>query len=69
MKSKMELEDAVKQLLPIREAAEASGLSSSHLRLLVREKKVWGIKLGHNWFTTKAAVTKYLAQSYRPGPK
>lgn len=57
------------ELITLREAAELSGLSESHLRLLVRRGAIWGIKLGHNWLTTPQAVKDYLARDRRPGPK
>ncbi|MGC9395645.1 MAG: helix-turn-helix domain-containing protein [Anaerolineae bacterium] len=56
-------------LLSLAEAAKLSGLSASHLRLLVRRGEIWGIKLGRNWFTTKQAVEKYQAIGHKPGPK
>jgi len=57
------------ELISLREAAELSGLSTSHLRLLVSRGGMWGIKLGQNWFTTDQAVKEYVAQDRRPGPK
>ena len=57
------------ELITLREAAELSGLSVSHLRLLVRRGDIWGTKLGHNWLTTVQAIEKYLEQDRRPGPK
>jgi excisionase family DNA binding protein len=57
------------ELISLREAAELSGLSASHLRLLVRRGDIWGVKLGHNWVTTSEAVQGYLARDRRPGPK
>ena len=57
------------ELIPLREAAKLSGLSASHLALLVRRGDIWGVKLGHNWLTTAQAVKKYLARDRRPGPK
>jgi hypothetical protein len=57
------------ELITLEEAAELSGLSTSHLRLLVRRQDVWGKKLGHNWFTTAQAVREYIARDHRPGPK
>ena len=56
-------------LIPLREAAKLSGLSAGHLRLLVRQGDIWGMKLGRNWVTTAQAVEEYLAQDRRPGPK
>jgi hypothetical protein len=57
------------KLITLNAAAEHSGLSASHLRLLVRRGDIWGIKLGHNWMTTTEAVEEYLARDRRPGPK
>jgi hypothetical protein len=57
------------ELITLREAAELSGLSASHLALLVRRGDIWGIKLGHNWLTTAQAVGEYIAHDHRPGPK
>jgi hypothetical protein len=57
------------ELIPLREAAELSGLSAGHLRLLASRGDIWGLKLGRNWVTTAQAVEEYLAQERRPGPK
>ena len=57
------------ELISLREAAELSGLSSGHLRLLVSRGELWGVKLGRNWVTTAKAVEQYVAQGRRPGPK
>lgn len=63
------VEEAAQQLITLSEAAQLSGLSHSHLRLLVRKGKIWGAKLGIGWVTTEAAVKKYLATERKPGPK
>jgi hypothetical protein len=57
------------ELISLREAAEPSGLSGGHLRLLISQGKLWGTKIGRNWVTTAQAVEEYLAQDRRPGPK
>jgi len=44
------------ELISLQEAANLSGLSAGHLRLLVRQGNIWGMKLGRNWFTTAQAV-------------
>ena len=59
----------LKDLISLSEAAEKSGLSSSHIRLLVNKGELWGIKLGRNWFTTTQEVEKYLESSRKPGPR
>jgi excisionase family DNA binding protein len=57
------------ELITLKEAAELSGLSYSHLRLLARKGTIWAKKMGNNWFTTAPAVNDYLARDRRPGPK
>ena len=57
------------ELITLSEAAEKSGLSHSHIRLLVREGEIWGKKVGNFWFTTEKAVKDYLARDIRPGRK
>ena len=64
-----EPEPSLGELITLKEAANLSGLSVSHLRLLVRTKVIWGEKLGHNWLTTAKAVEEYLARDRRPGRK
>ena len=59
----------LEELITLSEAAKLSGLSPSHLRLLVSEKEIWGKKLGRNWFTTEQAIREYLARGVKPGPK
>jgi len=62
---KPELDD----LITLSQAGLISGLSPSHLRLLVSKGNIWGMKLGRNWFTTAQAVNEYLKMDRRPGPK
>jgi excisionase family DNA binding protein len=57
------------ELISLQEAAELSGLSAGHIRLLVRRGAIWGTKIGRNWVTTAQAVEEYLAQDRKPGPK
>ena len=60
---------SARDLISLKKAAELSGLSPSHLRLLVSSGEVWGMKIGRNWVTTAQAVNEYLARNIRPGPK
>jgi len=57
------------ELIPLSKAAEISGLSPNHLRLLVGRGELWGEKIGRNWVTTEEAVREYVARDRRPGPK
>ena len=59
----------LRDLITLKQAAEISGLSYSHLRLLARKEKIRAIRLGHEWFTTAKDVDEYMAQGPRPGPK
>lgn len=57
-------------LIPLRKAAEISGLTQEHLSYLIRKGELWGDKMGSPiWFTTEKAVREYLARDRRPGPK
>jgi excisionase family DNA binding protein len=56
-------------LLSLSEAAEYSGLSATHLRLLVRNGDLQGRKIGRDWVTTKLAIDQYLSKERKRGPK
>ena len=56
-------------LITLSEAAEISGFTTRHLRLLAENSQLWAKKLGRNWFTTAQAVRDYMAIEHRPGPK
>ena len=56
-------------LISLKMAAKLSGLSASHLRLLLRQKEIRGTKMGRDWFTTEQAVREYLSREHKPGPK
>ena len=62
-------EEDARKLISLADAAQLSGLSQGHLRLLVSRGSLWGIKIGRNWVTTEEAVRTYLAKDRRPGPK
>jgi len=62
-------EDTTKKLISLAEASQISGLSPAHLRLLVKQGKLWGIKIGRDWVTTTIALQNYLDSDRRPGPK
>ncbi len=59
----------IDELISLKDAADLSGLSPSHLRLLVGHGNLWGKKIGRNWVTTMQKVHEYLAHNHRPGPK
>lgn len=65
----VEKNPSIEDLISLSEAADRFSLSHSHLRLLVRKKEIWGIKMGRNWLTTAEAVEKYLKKDRKPGPK
>ena len=65
----LDREPSLADLITLSEASDLSGLSPSHLRLLVSKGDIWGKKLGRNWFTTAQAVTSYIKLNRKPGPK
>ena len=64
-----DIQPSLADLITLREASDLSGLSHSHLRLLIRSGEIWGLKKGRDWFTTAQAVKEYLALDRHPGPK
>lgn len=53
----------LEDLISLEKAAKISGLTSGHLRLLIRLRDLWGIKIGRNWVTTKQAVKEYQSRA------
>jgi hypothetical protein len=64
-----EVSPGLDDLIDLDRAANYSGLSASHLRLLVRRGVIWGKKLGRTWFTTEPEVRRYVSSDRKPGPK
>jgi excisionase family DNA binding protein len=63
------LEELTSKLISVTKASQISGLTTGHLRKLLREGQIEGVKIGRNWLTTEEAVRDYLKQGIRPGPK
>lgn len=57
------------ELITLRQASKFSGLTTSHLRRLLINKKIWGIKIDSIWLTTEFAIKTYHDSNPRPGPK
>ena len=66
---KEESNPSMGELISLKQAAEISGLTPRHIRLLVSRGTIWGEKLGRDWFTTAQVITEYMACNRRPGPK
>ncbi len=56
-------------LLPSTEARKIAGFSRQHLQRLLRDKRIEGIKLAHDWLVYEDSLKAYLAQPRKPGPK
>ena len=56
-------------LLPSTEARKISGFSRQHLQRLLRDKRIEGIKLAHDWLVYEDSLKAFLAQPRKPGPK
>jgi excisionase family DNA binding protein len=63
------LENLTSELISVTEASRRSGLSVSHIRKLLSDGQIEGVKVGRNWLTTEEAIQEYLKQERRPGPK
>ena len=63
------LEELTSALISVTEASQISGLSPVHVRKLVRDGQIEGVKIGRNWLTTEEAVREYMKLELRPGPK
>lgn len=57
------------KLISVQHASDISGFQPSHIRNLLVTKRMLGIKLGRDWWTTREAVEMYLQTERRPGPK
>lgn len=55
--------------ITVKEAAEYTGYTPSHVRFLLRTGLVKGQRFGRDWFTTQEALDEYLATNPRPGPE
>jgi hypothetical protein len=56
-------------LLPSTEARKIAGYSRQHLQRLLRDKRIEGLKLAHDWLVYEDSLKAYLAQPRKPGPK
>jgi excisionase family DNA binding protein len=59
----------VSEWISVKEAAEYTGYTESHIRHLLRDGLVKGQRFGRDWFTTQKALDEYLATNPRPGPE
>jgi excisionase family DNA binding protein len=53
----------IADLISLQKAAKLTGLTPGHIRLLVRNGEIWGMKFGRNWVTTEEAVKDYQARA------
>ena len=58
-----------RELWSVETAAAYAGFHANHIRNRLNNGDILGVKLGRDWWTTKAAVDLYLEQDRRPGPK
>ena len=56
-------------LLPTTEACKVSGLSREYIVRLLRNGRIEGVKLGHDWLVYEDALLAFLAQPRKRGPK
>jgi excisionase family DNA binding protein len=63
----MSEEPKASELITLKEAAEYSGLSYSHMRHVAKKGRLEAHKMGMQWFTTREAVDRYIASRERRG--
>lgn len=56
-------------LISLDEAAQFSGYSDAYVRRLVEKGKLWGIKIGRDWITTRKDMEQYMSQEHPRGRK
>jgi hypothetical protein len=59
----------LEDLITLQVASTICGLTQPHLALLIRQGKLWGEKIGRDWFTTREAIDHYMSVDHKPGPK
>ena len=59
----------LEEIMGIKDAADYSGLSQRHVRLLLETGKIKGRKLGHDWVTLPEYVDAYLQSHHKRGRK
>ncbi|HRW06662.1 MAG TPA: hypothetical protein P5121_16275 [Caldilineaceae bacterium] len=61
------------KIISVTEASElevqGESLSTRQIQRLIKEGKMAGIRLGHNYYTSREAVRDYLRSDRRTGPK
>jgi len=67
--SQEEYQPSVDKLISLRQASKICGLTTNHLRLLLKKGLLWGKKIDSFWVTTEQAIKKYQSEGKRPGPK
>ena len=55
-----EYNPSIDELISLRQAAEISGYTTNHLRLLISQDNLWAKKIDSFWVTTKEALFEYM---------
>jgi excisionase family DNA binding protein len=57
------------EYITVTQAAQIAGLTTRHIRWLLQQGVLQGIKPGHDWLLKRSAVMDYLRQDRKPGPR
>ena len=60
---------ANEEYITVAQASELSGLSRRQIQWLLQNAVIVGVKLGRDWLVKPSAVTEYLKEVRKPGPK
>ena len=55
--------------LTTNQASEKSGISQAHIRLLMEDRKLDGLKVGRDWLVETVSLEYYIANRPKRGPK
>lgn len=63
------LQQVEQRLISVTTASQISQLTATHVRRLLSQGKLAGVRIDRIWYTTREAVHTYLETDRRPGPK
>src|SRR5215467_8012767 len=58
-----------RSLILTKDACKIAGLSQKHVQRLLRDKRIEGVKLGHDWLVYEDSLKEFMIQPRKRGPK
>jgi len=60
------MEDNMKDLIPVPEAARRAGVARNTMRLAAKSGAIKAVRLGRNWFVYGSDIERWKLEYYRP---